>query len=95
MSIRSWLGLALIAVAAGVLALWYLEDRREYKLSIAAGQKSEQAFQLGRRCEPDDSRPIRQAHIASRGLINTWSRTWIRITGSVESGCEEIALEVR
>ena len=46
MSIRSWLGLALIAVAAGVLALWYLEDRREYKLSIAAGQKSEQAFQL-------------------------------------------------
>ena len=46
MSVRSWFGLVLIVLAGGFLALWYLGDRREYMLSIAAGQKSEQAFRM-------------------------------------------------
>lgn len=46
MRTRSLLVLAVVILAAGILALWYAQEHQEYRLSIAAGQPSGQAYQL-------------------------------------------------
>lgn len=46
MRARSLLFLVVAILAVGILALWYSHEHQEYRLSIAAGQPSGQAFQL-------------------------------------------------
>jgi TRAP-type uncharacterized transport system substrate-binding protein len=46
MGTRSFLALMVAALCLGLLLLWYFDTSRKYRLSIAAGQRSGQAFQI-------------------------------------------------
>ena len=46
MGTRSFLALMVAALCLGLLFLWYFDTSRKYRLSIAAGQRSGQAFQI-------------------------------------------------
>ncbi|MGI9384160.1 MAG: TAXI family TRAP transporter solute-binding subunit [Methyloligellaceae bacterium] len=46
MRARNFLSIMLALVAVSILVLWYVWERQEYSLTIAAGQSSGQAFQL-------------------------------------------------
>ena len=48
MSTRALLAVMGACLALGILSLWFLGERQEYTLSIAAGQRSEQAYQLAK-----------------------------------------------
>jgi hypothetical protein len=46
MSTRSFIAVILGLLGLGLLGLWYWDTPREYRLLIAAGQRSGQAFQI-------------------------------------------------
>lgn len=48
MGTRSFLALMAAALCLGLFGLWYLDTSREYRLAIAAGQSSGQAFQIAK-----------------------------------------------
>jgi len=48
MGTRSFLALMVVALCLGLLALWYFDTSRHYRLAIAAGQRTGQAFQIAK-----------------------------------------------
>lgn len=46
LSPRRFIALILAVLCFGLIALWYVQSKREYTLLVAAGQRSSQAFQL-------------------------------------------------
>jgi len=46
LSPRRFIALIVVGLCLGLIALWYVQSKREYTLLVAAGQRSSQAFQL-------------------------------------------------
>ena len=86
MGTRSFLALMAAALCLGLVGLWYLDTSREYRLAIAAGQRSGQAFQIATALQE-----VTHRHYPDIALEVYETRGSLHNAGLIDQGAAQLA----